>query len=80
MMAYTFWSIYEIVICIYGWPQSFYVTTSYYTLCAFSDFLPISIVLYTQFKSIHSLNRVFLLSWAWTGESVREESKDIKEA
>lgn len=46
-LAYTCWSIYEIVICIKGFPQSFRVTTSYYLLCAFSDFLPISLVLYT---------------------------------
>ena len=79
-MAFTCWSIYEIAICIHGFPQSFRVTTTYYILCAFSDFLPISLVLYTQFKSIHSLNRVFLLSWAQGNIKAKNESGDMKEA
>ena len=63
ILAYTGWSIYEIAICLSKYPLGFTVTETYLLLCIIADILPISVVLYTHFKNIHQVNRIFLMSW-----------------
>ena len=63
IMAYTSWSIYEIAICLNSFPVGYTVTETYFLLCIIADIIPISVVLYTHFKNIHQVNRIFLMSW-----------------
>ena len=61
--AYCSWIVFDIVIASTGLPNKFIANETNMLVPLFLDLLPISLVFYTHFRNVHSVHRLFKLSW-----------------